>query len=126
MQEVWFFLQLVIQGLAVGSVYALVALGFVLIYKASSVINFAQGELLMVGAYVCLALLTTYPTIASADTWAEKLGYPTGARVVIFSAHEMGLSWEMNDAGTDLMQHQRIQSLSVISTGPWFEDFAAW
>jgi branched-chain amino acid transport system permease protein len=60
MQEIWFFLQLVIQGLAVGSVYALVALGFVLIYKASSVINFAQGELLMVGAYVCLALLTTY------------------------------------------------------------------
>ena len=60
MQEIWFFLQLLIQGLAVGSVYALVALGFVLIYKASSVINFAQGELLMVGAYVCLALLTTY------------------------------------------------------------------
>ena len=60
MQEMWFFLQLVIQGLAVGSVYALVALGFVLIYKASSVINFAQGELLMVGAYICLALLTTY------------------------------------------------------------------
>ena len=60
MQEIWFFLQLVIQGLAVGSVYALVALGFVLIYKASSVINFAQGELLMVGAYVCLALLTTF------------------------------------------------------------------
>ncbi len=60
MQELWFFLQLVIQGLAVGSVYALVALGFVLIYKASSVINFAQGELLMVGAYICLALLTTY------------------------------------------------------------------
>ena len=60
MQEMWFFLQLLIQGLAVGSVYALVALGFVLIYKASSVINFAQGELLMVGAYVCLALLTTF------------------------------------------------------------------
>ncbi|UCG38203.1 MAG: branched-chain amino acid ABC transporter permease, partial [bacterium] len=59
MQEVWFLLQLVIQGLAIGSVYALVALGFVLIYKASSVINFAQGELLMVGAYVCLAMLTT-------------------------------------------------------------------
>jgi branched-chain amino acid transport system permease protein len=60
MQEVWFFLQLVIQGLAIGSVYSLVALGFVLIYKASSVINFAQGELLMVGAYVCLALIVQF------------------------------------------------------------------
>ncbi|MEE8320177.1 MAG: branched-chain amino acid ABC transporter permease, partial [bacterium] len=39
MQEVWFFLQLIVQGLAIGSVYGLVALGFVLIYKASSVIN---------------------------------------------------------------------------------------
>ncbi len=60
MQEVWFFLQLVVQGLAIGSVYSLVALGFVLIYKASSVINFAQGELLMVGAYVCLALIVQF------------------------------------------------------------------
>jgi branched-chain amino acid transport system permease protein len=57
MEGVWFFLQLLVQGLAIGSVYSLVALGFVLIYKASSVINFAQGELLMVGAYVCLALI---------------------------------------------------------------------
>jgi branched-chain amino acid transport system permease protein len=58
MDGMWFFLQLIIQGIAIGSVYALVALGFVLIYKASSVINFAQGELLMVGAYVCLGLVT--------------------------------------------------------------------
>lgn len=58
MDGIWVFLQLMIQGVAIGSVYALVALGFVLIYKASSVINFAQGELLMVGAYVCLGLVT--------------------------------------------------------------------
>src|SRR5512139_3026628 len=56
-EGIWFFLQLLVQGLAVGSVYSLVALGFVLIYKASGVINFAQGELLMLGAYACLALL---------------------------------------------------------------------
>ncbi|GBE15995.1 MAG TPA: branched-chain amino acid ABC transporter permease [Proteobacteria bacterium] len=60
MQEFWFFLQLIVQGLAIGSVYSLVALGFVLIYKASSVINFAQGELLMVGAYVCLSLIVQF------------------------------------------------------------------
>jgi branched-chain amino acid transport system permease protein len=65
----WTFLQLVIQGLATGSVYALVALGFVLIYKASSVINFAQGELLMAGAYICLALTVT----AHLPFWAAFL-----------------------------------------------------
>ncbi len=49
-----FFIQLLITGIVLGSVYALVALGFVLIYKSTSVINFAQGELLMLGAYICL------------------------------------------------------------------------
>ena len=49
-----FFIQLVITGIVIGSIYALVALGFVLIYKSTSVINFAQGELLMLGAYICL------------------------------------------------------------------------
>lgn len=53
-----FFLQLVVSGLVIGSIYALVALGFVMIYKSSGVINFAQGEFLLVGAYVSLTLFT--------------------------------------------------------------------
>ncbi len=54
-----FLLQLVMNGLVVGSIYALVALGFVIIYKSSSILNFAQGEFLMLGAYVCLAIMTS-------------------------------------------------------------------
>jgi branched-chain amino acid transport system permease protein len=50
-----FFLQLMVNGVVIGSIYALVALGFVIIYKSSSILNFAQGEFLMLGAYVCLA-----------------------------------------------------------------------
>ena len=46
----------IISGLATGGVYALVALGLVLIHKATHVINFAQGDLLMVGAYSGWAL----------------------------------------------------------------------
>ncbi|HEX6799626.1 MAG TPA: branched-chain amino acid ABC transporter permease [Ktedonobacterales bacterium] len=46
------FIQLVFAGLALGCNYALVALGFTIIFKASEVINFAQGEFLLVGAYV--------------------------------------------------------------------------
>src|SRR6266542_2900826 len=53
------FFQLVLNGLVIGSVYALVGLGFVIIYKSSSILNFAQGELLMLGAYVCLAIFST-------------------------------------------------------------------
>jgi branched-chain amino acid transport system permease protein len=52
-----YLLQLVISGLVVGSIYAAVALGFTIIYKATRVVNFAQGELLMVGAYVCFAFV---------------------------------------------------------------------
>jgi len=52
-----YFLQLLISGLVIGSIYSAVALGFVIIYKATRVVNFAQGELLMVGAYVCYAFL---------------------------------------------------------------------
>lgn len=54
-----FFMQLLVNGVVVGAVYATVALGFVLIYKASDVINFAQGELLLFGAFTCLALVTS-------------------------------------------------------------------
>ncbi|HEX2040450.1 MAG TPA: branched-chain amino acid ABC transporter permease [Acidimicrobiales bacterium] len=46
------FLQLCFAGLALGSLYALVALGFVVIYKATGVINFAQGGLVLLGAYL--------------------------------------------------------------------------
>ena len=45
-------IQLVVSGLALGAVYALIALGFVVIYRASQVFNFAQGELLSMGAFL--------------------------------------------------------------------------
>ena len=46
------FLQLCFAGVALGALYALVALGFVVIYKATGVINFAQGGLVLLGAYL--------------------------------------------------------------------------
>jgi len=58
--DMTFLLQLLINGLVVGSIYSLVATGFVIIYKATSALNLAQGEFLMVGAYICLDLLTKY------------------------------------------------------------------
>ena len=49
-------LQLVISGLANGCVYGLIALGFVLIYKATEAVNFAQGDMMMLGAFITLGL----------------------------------------------------------------------
>jgi branched-chain amino acid transport system permease protein len=52
--------QLLLNGAIVGALYGVVAMSFVLIYKASKVVNFAQGELLLVGAWVCWWLLVKY------------------------------------------------------------------
>ncbi|GAA3454890.1 branched-chain amino acid ABC transporter permease [Dactylosporangium matsuzakiense] len=56
-------LSVVLTGLSTGSIYALVALGFVLLYKAAGVVNFAHGSLLLLGTYV------------TARTW-ETVGFP--------------------------------------------------
>jgi branched-chain amino acid transport system permease protein len=50
------FIQVLASGIAIGCVYGLVALSFVLIYKATETVSFMQGELLMLGAFTVLAL----------------------------------------------------------------------
>jgi branched-chain amino acid transport system permease protein len=52
--------QLLVNGLIVGTLYGVVAMSFVLIYKATQVVNFAQGEFVLIGAWVCWWLLTKY------------------------------------------------------------------
>ncbi len=52
--------QLLINGLIVGALYGVVAMSFVLIYKASQVVNFAQGEFLLIGAWVCWWFITAH------------------------------------------------------------------
>lgn len=54
------FIQLVISGIAQGCIYGLIALGFVLIYKATETVSFAQGELMMLGAFCGLAAMTFF------------------------------------------------------------------
>ena len=56
-------LQLLISGLSQGCVYGLLALGFVLIYKATEMVNFAQGDVMMIGAFL-------------AYTYVNLLGWP--------------------------------------------------
>ena len=51
-------IEILLNGLSMGAIYALLALGFVLIFKSTGVINFAQGELAMVGAFICYSFAT--------------------------------------------------------------------
>ena len=63
-------LQVILSGVAQGCIYGLIALGFVLIYKATETVTFAQGELMMLGAFSGLACVT-------------YLGWPFGVAVVV-------------------------------------------
>ncbi|MEO4001652.1 branched-chain amino acid ABC transporter permease [Mesorhizobium sp. CAU 1732] len=60
-------LQLIVSGLANGCVYGLIAMGFVLIYKATEAVNFAQGDFMMLGAFICLGL--TNPQFMGLPFW---------------------------------------------------------
>jgi len=52
--------QLIISGISQGCVYGLIALGFVLIYKATEMVNFAQGDIMMLGAYVAITFISIW------------------------------------------------------------------
>lgn len=52
--------QFLFSGLTVGAIYALAALGFTIIYNASGVINFAQGDFLMLGGMITVALIEAH------------------------------------------------------------------
>jgi branched-chain amino acid transport system permease protein len=73
------FLQFLFSGLTVGAVYALVALGFTLIYNASDVVNFAQGEFVMLGGMVTVF------------TAAAGVPLPLAALIAIGTAVAVGL-----------------------------------
>jgi branched-chain amino acid transport system permease protein len=73
-----FFFSLIVNGISIGMLYALIALGFVLVYKATEALNFAQGEFVMLSGYIAAALLTAkgVPVIAAIiGTIAIMIGF---------------------------------------------------
>jgi branched-chain amino acid transport system permease protein len=57
-----YFIELVVSGLAVGAIYGLVAMSFAVIYKATGIVNFSQGEMGMLSAYTTWSLAITFGT----------------------------------------------------------------
>jgi len=77
------FIQMVINGLAMGAIYALIALGFVMIYNSTGAVNFAQGDFAMIGAY----LYFTAVVLLRFPVWAAFVFVIVGAAIlgVIFN-----------------------------------------
>ena len=131
-----FFANQIVSGLAAGGIFALVALGFVLIYKASDVINFAQGDLLMVGAYIGWALATSglpFPAVFALTLVLSGLigllierailrpmiGEPIIAVIIVtlgLSSMLRGLTF--GTMSTEVKRFPEVFSLAPISLGP--------
>jgi branched-chain amino acid transport system permease protein len=85
------FLQFLFSGVTVGAIYALVALGFTLIYNASHVINFAQGEFVMIGGMATVGLVDAGWPVWAAAPLAVLLAVAVGValeRLAIAPARE--------------------------------------
>jgi branched-chain amino acid transport system permease protein len=86
------FLNALLNGIALGAVYALLALGFVIIFKATQVVNFAHGSLAAVGAFLAAAFATIYNFpgrfIPTAPAWAR---WSLSAVCAVLAAAVVGL-----------------------------------
>ena len=54
------FLSNLISGISLGSIYAIIALGYTMVYGIAKMLNFAHGDIIMVGAYICFFEITSF------------------------------------------------------------------
>ena len=54
------FLSNLVNGISLGSIYAIIALGYTMVYGIAKMLNFAHGDVIMVGAYVCFYAVSRY------------------------------------------------------------------
>ncbi|OLB73286.1 MAG: branched-chain amino acid ABC transporter permease [Actinobacteria bacterium 13_2_20CM_2_71_6] len=136
------FLQFLVAGISLGAVYALLALGFVMVFKATGVVNFAHPALLMVGAYVtarCAAADGGLPISDATLRFAVALAIGVGASAAFALAVQRGLVHPMAarsvvavsimTIGVDVVVQteivRRFGSLDALSMGdPWAGDVA--
>ena len=107
-------LQLVLNGLAVGCIYGLVALGFVLIYKTTELVNFAQGDLLMLGAFTCYMFVVWY-----------GVGYWLAFALAIVAVALFGAALDATVLRRVIGQPQFAVVMLTIGLGATFRSFAS-
>jgi branched-chain amino acid transport system permease protein len=99
-----FFIDLMTNGLLVGLVYSLVAVGFVLIYKATSIINFAQGDLIMLAGYAAAVMLGAQ-------------GMPIGLMILILCVGMVALGFVLERGILRPMVGQPLVSVIMVTIG---------
>jgi branched-chain amino acid transport system permease protein len=104
----------VLNGLAVGCIYGLVALGFVLIYKATELVNFAQGDFMMLGAFTCYMFVVWY-----------GFGYWTAFALAIVLVAALGAALDRTILRRVIGQPQFAVVMLTIGLGAIFRSFAS-
>jgi branched-chain amino acid transport system permease protein len=124
-----FFLQLTLTGILTGSIYALIAIGIVLIYKATRVFNFAQGEVLVIGGLITITFMDLFGVLlgilagVAASFFLGLLIERTALRPLIGQPilstimMTLGLSWVLRGIGTIGWQSTIRQMPDVIPKG---------
>ena len=82
------FIQYLVNGLSMGSVYAIIALGYTMVYGIAKMLNFAHGDVIMVGAYVSFCA-TSYLGLPG---WASEFSLARPARSSVFSLRAWPIS----------------------------------
>ncbi len=83
-------LQLLIVGLATGAIYALIALGYTMVYGIIELINFAHGDIFMIGSFISLTFLNLPGYFASVRSTPTGICFGTGADCHIY-CHDAGV-----------------------------------
>jgi len=105
-------LQLLFTGIGIGAVYALVALGFVLIFRATNVVNFAQGEFSMVAAYLMVVAVE-----AGLPYWAAFIVALLGMALVGATMDRFLAERHLQPYGNRFTVHGRARDALVMSDG---------
>lgn len=85
----------------------------------------ARSRWLVAAGFVGLLLLSA-TNGALGDTWAERLGYPAGKKVIVLHATELGMCYEANAAGEQLLDGGLVRSAAAMVPCPWFGNFVPW
>jgi branched-chain amino acid transport system permease protein len=105
-----YFLQQFINGLSVGSIYALIAVGYTMVYGVLQLINFAHGDIFMVGAVVALVAARAFGFVTPAHTTESWVAFSLVAFTAILVCGAMGFTIE-RFAYRPLRERPRINSL---------------
>lgn len=111
-------LQFLVSGIIVGSIYALIALGFVVIHNVTGIVNFAQGEFAVYGALV--AIMTAQPVNLLSGNLQLNLGWPLPLAGVVGVAAAVGVGLLLYRLGIQPARQASALSMIIITIGAAF------